>query len=148
MMSRRWLYAIAIALALYGNVAAQQAVPVARDNKDDPCDRFKLRILTPAGNVDYKLRVQRPAAGIDPEIVWNPCHRDEPRLVFSPSVVRPDDEGGHFAPQLFGFGPSRESGGGGNPPESPRSRMPPAFEMMRRRRLSQTGSSEDRFRDH
>jgi hypothetical protein len=134
MKSHRWLYAIAIALALYGNAAAQQTVLVERDNEDDPCGLFKMRVLAPAGNFDYKLRVQSPAEDIDPEMIWNPCPRNEPRLSFSPRVVRPDNGVGYLTPQPFGFGPSHEPNGGSNPLESLRPRMPLPFEVMRRRR--------------
>ena len=67
------LSATALALALCGNVAAQQGVLVQHNDKDDPCGRFKMRILIP-GNVDDRILPAKTfSGGIDAGMVWDPC---------------------------------------------------------------------------
>ncbi|HEX3082950.1 MAG TPA: hypothetical protein VHP99_00365 [Pyrinomonadaceae bacterium] len=70
-----------------GNVFAQQRL-VRHDDRDDPCSRFKMRILTPADVVDRELPVKRFAEGIDSKMVWNPCPTSGPQIAFVP-LVRP-----------------------------------------------------------
>ena len=66
------LSAIVLLLALCGSVLAQQRL-VLHDDRDDPCRRFKIRILIPDDVVDRELPVKRFAGGIDSKMVWNPC---------------------------------------------------------------------------
>jgi hypothetical protein len=132
-MCRHWLYAIACALVLCGSAAAQRVELVERDDRDDPCRRFKMRVLVPAGQTDYKLLVKKPQEGVDPGMVRNPCPRVEPQVASSPPSA---NDGGavYFAPRPFDARPSRGAVGQGDPSELLRPRMPPAFEMMRPRR--------------
>ena len=84
-MQRTSLSVIAIVLALSGNVLGQQRL-VAHNDQDDPCRRFKLRILIPADAVDRALPAQRFADGIDSKMVWNPCPTVQPQVALAPSV--------------------------------------------------------------
>ena len=63
------LFAIGFMLALCGNSPAQQTTLVEHNDKNDPCRRFKMRILVPA-DADHELPVKRFAGGLDAGIVW------------------------------------------------------------------------------
>ncbi len=83
-----WLHAIAFLLICCGAGAAQQNSLILKDDKDDPCSRFKLKILVPAEDSgNYNLRVQKPSSGIDPKIIWNPCPRNESQI--AGLIIRP-----------------------------------------------------------
>lgn len=120
----------------YGVAAAQQSVLVPKDERDDPCGRFRMRVLVPAEDENnYKLRVQQPSADIDPQIVWNPCLRNESevaRLVIPPS----QDYGKKFFALPPGWTPAapfmltEQS----DRLKNITPQMPPAMEMMRGRK--------------
>ena len=78
--------AIVLLLALCGSVSAQQRL-VLHNDQDDPCRRFKMRILIPA-DVDHQLPVKRFSGGIDSRMVWNPCSEATPQI----AVVFPNPE--------------------------------------------------------
>ena len=71
------LYAVCLVLFFCGTVSAQQHL-VEYNDKNDPCASFKMRILVPDNHVDFKLRAQKLKGGIDPRMVWNPCHQPGP----------------------------------------------------------------------
>jgi hypothetical protein len=100
------LSVIAIVLALYGNVFAQQRL-IQHNDQDDPCRRFKLRILIPADVVDRELPLKRFAGGIDSKMVWNPCPAPLPQIAFAPSVS-PNRNDILFPQSLFSFQGSAE----------------------------------------
>jgi hypothetical protein len=77
--------AIALLLALYGTVSAQQRL-VRHNDQDDPCRRFKMRILIPVDVVDHKLPGKRFARGFDSGMVWDPCPKVGPQIAFVPSI--------------------------------------------------------------
>jgi hypothetical protein len=129
-MSQFQLGAAALALVLCGQAAAQQAGLADRDDRDDPCRRFKMRVLVPA-EVDPGLR--RPAPDIDPGIVRNPCPRGVPQLGLAPPVRAPEGGGGALSLPPVSFTLPSESRRGKSLPGDPFS-PPPAFEFMRRRR--------------
>lgn len=60
---------IFLVLCLTGTVAAQESLAEYND-KNDPCERFKMRILMPVKNADHKLRTKRIENGIDPKMIW------------------------------------------------------------------------------
>ena len=97
MMRYSSLSVIPLVLALSGNVLAQQRL-VRHDDQDDPCRRFKIRILIPTDVVDRELPVKRFEGGIDPKMVWNPCPTSVPQIAFAP-LVRPHRNNSLF-PQL------------------------------------------------
>src|SRR2546428_6866415 len=74
------LSATALVLALSGNIAAQQGLLVQHNDKDDPCGRFKMRILIPANVDDGILPAKKFSGGIDPGMVWNPCANGAPQI--------------------------------------------------------------------
>ena len=84
-MQRPCLCVIVIVLALSGNVLGQQRL-VGHNDQDDPCRRFKLRILIPADTVDRELPAKSFRDGIDSKMVWNPCPTLLPQIALAPSV--------------------------------------------------------------
>ena len=91
---RRHLSLPVIFLVLFfvGTVAAQQSL-VEYNDKNDPCDRFKMRILMPLNNADHKLRFKKFERGVDYKMVWNPCLQNEPQFAFVPLQLAPNWQG-------------------------------------------------------
>jgi hypothetical protein len=56
---------------------------------NDPCRRFKMRILIPADVADHKLPTKEFTEGIDARMVWNPCAKPEVQLAFVSPVASP-----------------------------------------------------------
>lgn len=96
------LYAICLVVTLCGTVSAQQNL-VEYKERDDPCARFKMRILVPGDHVDFKLRAEKLKDGIDYKMVWNPCPQAEPQLAFVPAVPEPNRRGNFLMQRSFGF---------------------------------------------
>lgn len=121
------LCAITIALSLCGTAAAQVGTLVRHDTANDPCKKFKMRVLMPA-DVSPKPLLESPAGAPDPGIIWNPCREDVIQFAAVPIIVTP---GGGTSPAVPSFKLQ---------PPTPRSERPavlalqlqPAFEMMRR----------------
>ena len=67
--------AITLALSLCGAAAAQVGTLVRHDTANDPCQKFKMRVLMPA-DASPKARSESPVGSPDPGIVWNPCQGD------------------------------------------------------------------------
>ena len=104
------LYAISLVLSLCGTIAAQQALVEYKD-KNDPCGRFKMRILVPAGNADFKLRDKKIEDEIDYKMVWNPCLQPEQQFAFAPLQPAPDRQGNFLVQRSFTFQfPTTKSG--------------------------------------
>ena len=96
------LYAICLVVSLCGTVSAQQDL-VEYKEKDDPCARFKMRILMPGNRVDFKLRAEKLKDGIDYKMVWNPCPQAEPHFAFAPAVPAPNQRENFLMQRSFGF---------------------------------------------
>ena len=81
---RRYLPLIAVVLVLFlTELGAAQKPLVEYHDKNDPCNRFKMRILSPADNsADQKLRTNTFGEGNDSKMVWNPCPHDQPQFAF------------------------------------------------------------------
>lgn len=77
------LYAICLALCLCGTVLTQHPLVEYKEN-DDPCARFKMRILVPGNYLAVKRRAQNNNNGIDHKMVWNPCPQPEPLFALAP----------------------------------------------------------------
>src|SRR6267142_4381762 len=101
---RRHLSLPVIFLVLFfvGTVAAQESL-VEYNYKNDPCDRFKMRILMPVNNADYKLRIKKTEGGIDYKMVWNPCPQNEPQFAFVPLPLKPDWQGSFLVQRTSRF---------------------------------------------
>ena len=84
------LSATALMLVLCGSVLAQQPFLVQHNDKDDPCRRFKMRIVIPANVDDHLLPAKRFTGGIDAGMVWNPCTNGEPQIAMFFSNSAPD----------------------------------------------------------
>jgi hypothetical protein len=69
------LCAVTLALSLCGTAAAQVGTLVRHDTSNDPCKKFKMRVLMPA-DVGTKPRPESPVGPPDAGIVWNPCQGD------------------------------------------------------------------------
>jgi len=89
-MRRFSLFAIALVLAFCGSVLAQQGLLVLHDDKNDPCARFKIRILVPANVGDQILPAKQFTGGIDSGMVWNPCANGGPPIAMFFSDSAPD----------------------------------------------------------
>lgn len=121
------LGAITLALSLCGTVVAQVGTLVRHDTANDPCKKFKMRVLMPA-DVGTQPRSESPVGSLDSGIVWNPCRGDVIHIAAVPIIVTPE-QGALPAMRPFKLQ---------LPP--PRSEQPtvlgvqlqPAFEMMRR----------------
>ncbi|MBV8858166.1 MAG: hypothetical protein JOZ02_14645 [Acidobacteria bacterium] len=123
------LCAITLALSLCGTAAAQVGTLVVHDTANDPCQKFKMRVLMPA-DVGTTPRSESPVGSPDPGIVWNPCREDAIQLAAAPILVTP---GQGTLPALPSFkqqppAPRIEQS------NFPGVQLPPAFEMMRRHR--------------
>ena len=121
------LCAITLALSLCGTAVAQVGTLVKHDTSNDPCKKFKMRVLMPA-DVSPKPRSESPVGSPDPGIVWNPCRGDVIQLAVGHGFLVPGE----------GTSPAVPSSTPQSPPpvsEQPTVlvvKLPPAFEMMRR----------------
>ena len=107
------LSAIALVLAFGNSVPSQQRLVVHND-QDDPCRRFKMRILVPP-DVDYKISVKSFAGGIDSRMVWDPCTEHGTQIaVFSGPGLNRKELGFPTQPPSFkrGFGENGQKGPG------------------------------------
>ena len=50
-----------------------QNSPKTESLDEDPCARYKMRVVKPPDDVDYKLRITKISDDIDPRMVINPC---------------------------------------------------------------------------
>jgi len=80
------LCAITLALSLCGTAVAQVGTLVKHDTANDPCKKFKMHVLMPAG-VGTKPRSESPAGSLDPGIVWNPCREDVIQFAAVPIIM-------------------------------------------------------------
>jgi hypothetical protein len=83
------LCAITLALSLCCAAAAQVGALVKHDTLNDPCKKFKMRVLMPA-DVSPKPRLESPVGSPDPGIVWNPCRGDVIQFAAVPIIVTPE----------------------------------------------------------
>src|SRR5947207_15604901 len=82
-------FAVAFVLASCGSVLSQQRLLVQHNDVNDPCGRFKMRILIPADVVDHKLPAKEFAGGIDSKMVWNRCAMERLQLACVPPTSFP-----------------------------------------------------------
>ena len=92
-MKRFSLFAVAFILTLAASAAAQQTILVEHNDKNDPCARFKMRILVPADIGDRILPVREFSGGLDAKMVWNPCGMEQVKIASIFSNVTPDKQG-------------------------------------------------------
>jgi hypothetical protein len=59
--------------------------------QDKPCPDYKIIIITPPGDVDFKMTVNTPAKNIDPGIVFKPCTESN-QLAFAPQMILPNQK--------------------------------------------------------
>jgi hypothetical protein len=59
--------------------------------QDRPCPDYKIIIITPPGDVDFKMTVNTPAKNIDPGIDFKPCTESN-QLAFAPQMISPNQE--------------------------------------------------------
>ena len=121
------LYAICLVLSLGGTVSAQQDL-VEYKEKDDPCARFKMRILVPGNHVDVKLRAHKLKDGIDYKMVWNPCPQSEPQFAFALNERARDWLGTLPVQQSFGVQLSTANSGKKKQAEFPLPQHPSPFD--------------------
>ncbi|HEV8135831.1 MAG TPA: hypothetical protein VGP85_14220 [Pyrinomonadaceae bacterium] len=63
-----------LVLSCTGTVAAQDFLDEYKD-ENNPCDRFKMRILMPFNNADHTLPIKKTAGGIDHKMIGIPVFR-------------------------------------------------------------------------
>jgi hypothetical protein len=94
-------------LFLYGNAPAQQNSLVVRDDRNDPCRHFKMRILTPVDLASFNSLAKKSIGAVDYKMrMWNPCYQEEQQIaVLVPSSTIPDRGGLIFSrkPSRVGF---------------------------------------------
>lgn len=100
------LPAIALVLAFCGSVAPQPGRLVQHNTKDDPCGRFKMRIVVPANVDDQILPVKSFSGGVDAGMVWNPCTNGEPQIATTFSNSTPEGTRFLFSKSAFPVQPS------------------------------------------
>jgi hypothetical protein len=85
MMRHFSLCTVAFVLVFAGTAFAQSTL-VRHDDQNDPCRRFKMRILVPANGVDHELPLKRFAGGIDSGMVWDPCAAGPQQIAVVPLI--------------------------------------------------------------
>ena len=95
------LPATALVLAFCGSALAQQGLMVLHDDKNDPCGRFKMRILVPANVDDQILPAKKFTGGIDAGMVWNPCTNGGPQIAMFFSNSAPEETNVLFSKSPF-----------------------------------------------
>ena len=121
------LCALTLALPLCGTAAAQVGTLVRRDTAQDPCQKFKMRVLMPS-DVSPQPRTGSPVGAPDPGIVWDPCRGDVIQVAAGPVLVTP----GEGTPPAVPSSTPQPPPPGNDQPAVLVVRLPPAFEMMRR----------------
>jgi hypothetical protein len=121
------LCAITLALSLCGTAAAQVGTLVKHDTANDPCKKFKMRVLMPA-DVGTKPRLESTVGSPDPGIVWNPCRGDVIQFAAMPVIVTPRRGTLPAVPSFKLQPPTSRS----EQPTVLGVQLQPAFEMMRR----------------
>ena len=91
-----------IVLVSASAVVAQ--VKPSNERSGDPCEQFKIRIVTPSADVDYKLRIFTPPANVDYKMrIFNPCTETNLVVVAEPPPIPGKPRGGfQFPPSAFG----------------------------------------------
>jgi hypothetical protein len=102
--------AICLVLSLCGTVSARQDLVEYKDT-DDPCVRFKMRILVPRDHIDFRRQAKKLEDGIDYKMVWNPCPQAAPQFAFVPGTPGPNRQGNFLRLRSFGLQFPTVSGG-------------------------------------
>jgi hypothetical protein len=126
------LSAIWFVLSFAATVSAQQGL-VQYQDKDDPCARFKMRILVPADRAGVKLRAQKPKDGIDSLIVRNPCPSPEPQFAFELSKRPPAHAANFLTPGSLGLSYATPKSGKKQSAEFPFPQPPTPFDKWLQR---------------
>ena len=79
------LFTVAFVL-VFGGTAFTQARLVRHDDQNDPCRRYKMRILIPANGVDHELPLKRFEGGVDSRMVWDPCAAGPQQIASAPVI--------------------------------------------------------------
>ena len=54
---------------------------------DDPCDQFKMVIITPPKDIDFKIIIITPPKDLDRAMVINPCPKEsEAAIIINPTA--------------------------------------------------------------
>lgn len=88
---RRLILNLCVLLFLFGsgNVAGANT---SLGSGDDPCQRFKMEIITPPKDIDFKMVIIHLPKELDSAMVINPC--PEAKVVASvPIIVTPNEKG-------------------------------------------------------
>lgn len=122
------LCTVTLALSLCGTAAAQVGTLVRHDTSNDPCEKFRMRVLMPA-DASPRPRPESPVNSPDPGMVWNPCRVEQIQIATVPITVTPGEAPSPTVPpfKLQPPTPSNEQ------PAILSVQLPPAFEMMKRR---------------
>jgi hypothetical protein len=83
------LTTVFLVLICIRTVSAQDFLAEYKD-KNDPCARFKMRILMAFNNANHRLQIKKTEGGIDHKMIWNPCLKNEPQFAYFPLQLTPD----------------------------------------------------------
>lgn len=90
---------VALILALGVETGAQdnpfssgrQGLGVMPGQNLTPCPDYKIVIITPPKDVDFKMQVSTPAKNMDRGIIFKPCTESN-QLAFGPKIIMPNQE--------------------------------------------------------
>ncbi|HKX32613.1 MAG TPA: hypothetical protein VJ302_33315 [Blastocatellia bacterium] len=91
----------ALLVSFSGSPLGQEPAQKPPVKKQDQCSQFKLRVIAPNEEVDYKLTTTKPPESVEYKgRVINPCQTDEARTVKSPPPF-PNNKQTPFMTPLF-----------------------------------------------
>lgn len=100
-MKRSCLLIVSLVLLSCSSAVAQQSFLVVQDDRNEPCRRFKMRVLVPVGLDGLNPQAKRAVETVDYKMrVWNPCYQNEPQFaLLTPSSAKPDTRASIFSPK-------------------------------------------------
>jgi hypothetical protein len=72
-MRRLILYSLAALMIVNGGTTAPASL--SRHTDSDPCDAFKMIIITPSRDIDFKMTIIPVPKELDKAMVFNPCQQ-------------------------------------------------------------------------
>lgn len=88
---RRLTFNLCAVLLLFGSGSVAEA-NTSLASGDDPCQRFKMEIITPPKDIDFKIGIIPTPKDLDRAMVINPCP-DTKVIVSAPRIIRPGEDG-------------------------------------------------------
>ena len=70
---------------------------------DEPCKEFKMMIMTPSKDIDYKITIIPTPKDIDKAMVINPCKQAGEIVSLPPIIIQPKERNPFFKLTPFGI---------------------------------------------